>query len=304
MAHAVTFQFTPRSISNAQLKTKMERNISALLTEINRAGTAGSALNLTNISMEAGARARLEALWSDARFVCDKSSNVSNCLQDMQGYQVRQIPITMKPVDNSYQDRLNRELTLSLNRNGVITGVRLAMEKHEDVEQILQSQGGVTDLAQRREILKWVEDFRCYYNERNINALNEIFSDDALIITGSVVRRQTGLSDNAHVREDVVYNVQNKKQYIDKLRNIFRTNARVHVDFEHINLAVHGSKNNIYGVKLHQKWRTSRYSDDGWLFLLWDFQDPDHPKIHVRTWQPQEVVDRDGALGLSDFFIP
>ena len=44
---------------------------------------------------------------------------------------------------------------------------------------------------------------------------------------------------------------------------------------------------NCYGVRLHQAWRSSRYSDDGYLFLLWDFNDETRPVIHVRTWQPE-----------------
>ena len=66
----------------------------------------------------------------------------------------------------------------------------------------------------------------------------------------------------------------------------------------------HGAKPNIYGVILHQDWKTSTYMDDGWLFLLWDFNDPEKPQIHVRTWQSEQVVAKDGLFSLDDFFIP
>lgn len=302
----VTFKFSAGTIDDGPLKTRMESNISALLTEINRAGNSGTALNLSNISMESGAKTRLNALWTEAaHFVCDKQTNISKCLNDFQGYQVRAIPITMKPVDSSYDQSLNRELTISINKNGVITGVRPAWELQEDVSKILFSPGGVADTRQRREILKWVEDFRCYYNERNLKALNQIYSDDALIITGSVVtQRKTQGDMGVRLEQKVKYTVQSKEQYISKLSQIFQNTRRINVEFDHISVVMHGAKPNIYGVTLHQKWQTNTYSDEGWLFLLWDFNDPEKPQIHVRTWQPEQIVAKDGVFTLDDFFIP
>lgn len=300
----VTFKFSAGTIDAGSLKTKMENNISALLTEIDRAGKAGSDLNLSQINMEPAAKTRLSALWEDARFVCDKSSNISKCLNDFQGYQVRAIPITMKPLDSSYEGSLSRELTISLSKAGVITGVRPAWELQEDVSKIMFSPGGVADTRQRREILKWVEDFRCYYNEKNLQALNQIYSDDALIITGSVVTQRANKGDGVRLEQNIKYTVQSKEQYINKLSRIFKNNRRVNVEFDHISVVMHGAKKNIYGVTLHQKWQTSSYSDEGWLFLLWDFNDPEQPQIHVRTWQPDQVVANDGVFTLDDFFIP
>lgn len=303
-AAQVTFKFSAGTIDAGTLKTKMENNISALLTEIDRAGKAGSDLNLSQINMEPAAKTRLSALWEDARFVCDKSSNISKCLNDFQGYQVRAIPITMKPLDSSYEGSLSRELTISLSKSGVITGVRPAWELQEDVSKIMFSPGGVADTRQRREILKWVEDFRCYYNEKNLQALNQIYSDDALIITGSVVTQRANKGDGVRLEQNVKYTVQSKEQYINKLSRIFKNNRRVNVEFDHISVVMHGAKKNIYGVTLHQKWQTNSYNDEGWLFLLWDFNDPEQPQIHVRTWQPDQVVANDGVFTLDDFFIP
>lgn len=301
----VSFEFSAGTIDAGTLKSKMERNISALLTEINRACTSRTNLNLSQINMEPAAKTRLIALWKDARFVCDKPTNFSKCLNDFQGYQVRAIPITMKPIDSSYNGSIDRELTISLNKIGVITGVRPAWEFQEDVSKIMRSPGGVTDTRQRREILKWIEDFRCYYNEKNITALNQIYSDDALIITGSVVTQRTNHGDmGMRLDQKVNYTVQSKERYIKKLSRIFNTNRRVNVEFDHISVVMHGVKPNIYGVTLHQRWQTSSYSDEGWLFLLWDFNDPEKPQIHVRTWQPDQVVAKDGVFSLDDFFIP
>ncbi len=300
----VTFSFSAGSISDRVLKSRMENSISLLLTEIHSAGTEDRSLHLNQISMEEAAKNRLEALWDILPFICEDEQNVSKCLNDHQGFQVRGIKIIMKPKDSSYDQSLYRELTISLNKNGTITGVRPALEMQEDVAKIMGEGRDVEDITRRREILKWVEDFRNYYNERNINSLRQIYSDDALIITGSVVMSRSSGDYRNQLSTNVKYTVQSKEEYIDKMSRIFKNNRYINIKFDSITVVRHGAKANIYGVTLHQSWRTSNYSDEGWLFLLWDFNDPDRPQIHVRTWQPEQVVIENGVFTLDDFFIP
>lgn len=304
-AAQVKFRFGANPDIPASIKEKVETNISALLTQINAAAADSIPLNFAGIDIEEGAAERLAALWSGVRFSCNKKLNISKSLEDVQGYQVRGIFITMQPVDDSYTQSLDRELTVSVNRVGEITGVRLAMETQEDVNKILSEGVAVTDLRQRRELLKFVEDFRCYYNERNLDALEKIFSDNALIITGSVIKKGQRSTEGAILEESKVkYKVLSKQQYIDNLAKVFRNNARLEVDFDRIQVVQNASKEGVYGVTLHQSWKSSSYSDEGWLFLYWDLSDPDEPKIMIRTWQEDEIVQQHGVFNINDFFIP
>ena len=52
------------------------------------------------------------------------------------------------------------------------------------------------------------------------------------------------------------------------------------------------------------------YSDDGYLFMLWDFRDDSMPQIHVRTWQPYwmdeartKAITDDKVIDINDFRI-
>lgn len=305
MAGNVSFRFAPGTINDAKMKAKMERSISSLLTVIQTTETADTTLDLSSIDMEIGAKEHLMNLWKLLPFKCDDEINVAKCLNDFQGYQVRGIKITLQPKDESYTQSVERELTISLNRNGTITGVRPALELQEDVQKVMSNGKDVDDIVRRREILKWVEDFRNYYNERDIKSLEKIFSDDALIITGSLVQPSVKSKElDKQMTSNVKYTVQSKEQYIEKMKRIFKNNQYINIQFDKISVARHGAKPNIYGVTLCQSWRTSSYSDKGWLFLLWDFSDPDKPQIHVRTWQPEQVVALHGVYDLNDFFIP
>ena len=153
-----------------------------------------------------------------------------------------------------------------------------------------------------------MEDFRSYYDEKNISAIENIFSDNALIITGRVMES----IGNSHMeindpRKKVIYTKQNKKQYISNLGQVFKNNRYINVEFSDIQLTRHPAKENFYGVRLRQKWNSQRYngklySDDGYLFLFWDFTDPENPQIHVRSWtQYSPSLTEDDLLSPNDF---
>lgn len=306
----VTFRFSD-GIDNQSLKAGVERSVSALLSEINNAEAAGREINLSAIPMEANAREGLTSLWRNIRFRCEWTNNVQSCLQDMTGYEIRQIPVEMKPLGNTYRGELHKELTVSFSRQGTITGVRMAMDKNSYMA-LMRGGNSNVEMRMRNEILKFVEDFRSYYVEKNIDALKNIFSDDALIITGRVIRRVEannvdGISKR--VREKVVYSKQSKKQYMDNLQALFKSTRYVHVDFSDIDIIRHGSNPKIYGVRLRQKWHSQRYNgnqyaDDGTVFLLWDFTDEDNPQIYVRTWTPLQAGGDGDDFTPEQFYLP
>jgi hypothetical protein len=123
--------------------------------------------------------------------------------------------------------------------------------------------------------------------------LAKIYSDDALIITGKVIK-QTQSTENilgsyGFSKEKIEYQVQTKKEYINKLGAIFRNNAKINVLFDDIEVVRHPKYDDIYGVRLKQGWNTTNYSDIGFLFLMIDFKDGENMQIHVRTWQPEKL---------------
>ena len=306
----VKFQFSD-GIYNESLKSHVESNVSKLLSEINSAEANERQLNVANIDIDEMATNGLNSLWENIHFRCEWNNNVQPCLKDFTGYAIRQIPVEMKPIDNTYKGEIHKELTISFNKKGTITGVRTALDNNSYLAIL---QGGKTnlDLRMRREILNFVENFRSYYEEKNIVALENIFSEDALIITGRVIKtlgRNNVDGISQRVKEKVVFSKQNKTQYINNLRNLFKSHEFINVDFSEIELMRHGSNPNIYGVKLRQKWLGQRYngnqySDDGNVFLLWDFSEEGSPKIHVRTWTPKTNSQTNDDFTPEDFFIP
>lgn len=295
----VRFVFQTGSITTSSLSQRMEQNASALLSAINTASINQTGISLAGIGMEDNARNNLINLWENIHFYCEDEDVIEPCLDDAQGYQVRGIPISIQPQSDDFEGSLEREITISFNRSGSITGVRMALENNQ-ISNIMKTGTAVTDTRRRLEILKFVEDFRCYYNEKNLAALEKVYSDDALIITGSVIKNKEG-----GMVPTVKYRKQDKQQYMQSLKGIFARNKYIDIKFSKISVVRHGSKPDFYGVTLQQDWNTSTYSDQGWLFLLWDFRDENNPVIHVRTWQPNQAIQTDAdVFSLDDFFIP
>lgn len=306
-AQSVSFKFEDSSLANAAFRQKMESRISRLLSEITQASATNRSLNLESLYMTETVKNRLSKLWENLHFSCDYTSNVEKCLRDVNGYEVRGILITLHPTAANYKGSTSRELAISFAADGLITGVNMTLENNS-YQEILNNGVDVTDTRRRLEILKFVEDFRSYYDEKDLNALEGIYSEDALIITGKVVQRKNLGSDQARMKPEIEYSKMDKRQYMTKLASIFRNNKFIKVKFDDIDVKRHGAKEGFYAVTLRQNWQSSNYSDDGYLFLLWEFKEGQSPVVHVRTWQPEMVgnrhLDRDEVFNENDFFIP
>lgn len=297
-------------ISNEALKQKMEIRVSSLLTELSHATKEGRQLRLKQIVMTEEAKEAMKRLWRSYNFLCDNQVNETLCLTDVNGYEIRNIPVTLVPMGSGYTGEREKELTISLTRDGIIAGVHMALSNNA-FRDIVNKGLDVTDMRRRLEILNFVEAFRSYYDEKDIASLRQVYSEDALIITGKVIQRRSTSHDHpTMLKQEIEYSKRNKEQYLNSLDNIFRKNKFIKVSFDSIHVVRHPAKPNFYGVTLYQNWKSSNYQDDGYVFLLWEFKDDndEHPIIHVRTWQPDRIgakpLVKKEIFTIDDFFIP
>lgn len=287
---------------NLSVRNKMERNGTALLTELNNAQGEQRTLRLNNIGINNDAASDLFVMWEVCPFRCDELDIVERGLNTASGFQIRNIPVIMEPrKGESFNEDKYQEIVLNFDRNGNISGLCFALSSTH-YTQIMRSDLEVTDLRRRSMVIDFVEQFRTAYNRKDMNFLEDVYSDDALIITGKVINRKP-LDGNVSWGSKVEYTSQTKRQYLNKLSSVFKNNSRINIIFEDVKVNKHRTNPNIYGVKLIQHWNTSSYSDKGYLFLLWDFTDEDHPQIHVRTWQPYEETPKEEVFELGDFTI-
>ena len=271
-------------LENETLKEAAQKNISTLLTEFNMAQADGRELNMGGIQISEHAQADINKLWSETPFRCGDTEMIERCLlMHDKSYQVRNIQIFMKGAEG--EDEYH-EAVIGFDGNGAISDFHLAIDNNLYLK-VLKRGTDVTDLRYRQMILDYVEQFRTAYNTKDIEFLEQIFSDDALIITGKAVKSVPSEMNNFMPQEKVEYVKSNKKQYLTRLSSVFKNNKHIRVIFDEIKVMKHPAKRNYYGVTLKQGYSSDNYSDVGYLFLLWDFNNPDMPQIHVRTWQPE-----------------
>lgn len=292
-------------IDNQQLKQRMEQAVSAVMTEINRSHEQ----NLTKLTfpdsyINKEAQEGLNQLWKNDHMRCVEEEIVERLITTYQGYQVRSIPLIVNSASGGEQLGY-QEAVINFDNNGVITSfyytINPELYSKLRMDQMRNRRYEVTDIKDRMMILDYVEHFRTSYNQKDLKFLRQVFSDDALIITGRVVKVKK--SEVVPSGKKVIYTTQTKQQYLDNLARAFKTNSYIKVSFDDVVIVEHPTIHGIYGVTVHQKWNTARYSDEGYVFMVWDFRNPEIPQIHVRTWQPDYIdKERGQKLNPNDVF--
>ena len=292
-------------IDNPQLKQQMEHAVSAVMSEINRSHEKNlSTLVIPEKYMDNDALAELNQLWQNDRIRCVEEEVVERVLTTHNGYQVRNIPLIVNSAAGG-EELGYQEAVVNFDKQGVITSfyytINPELYSKLRMNQMADRRYEVTDIKDRMMILDYVEHFRTSYNQKDLKFLRQVFSDDALIITGKVVKVRK--SEVVPSGNKIIYTTQTKQQYLTNLAQAFKSNSYIKVTFDDVVIVEHPTIRGIYGVTVHQKWNTARYSDEGYVFMLWDLRQPDTPQIHVRTWQPDYIDKARGQkLNPNDVF--
>ena len=283
------------SLYDAQLKQKVDENVSKLLSEINSAFTANSVPNLTAIDMSDDAKSNILALWETSHFRTQETEYYNDILNLRSGgMELREIRLY---VEQASETEKNQEGVIVFTKNGTIDNFYLAIGNN--IRGTVMAEGkDVEDLRRRETIINFVRNFPYSYNRKDLDFLQKVFSDDALIITGKVIKRKISDGDNFTQnlsQETITYVKQTKSEYLTKMKQIFAANEYLNIKFDELKVVCHNKYPDYYGVTIKQHWNSSKYSDIGYVFLLIDFSDEDNPIIHVRTWQPDKVNGRELA---------
>lgn len=288
MSRAIDVTFTvDEGVNRPAAMTTAERNLGLLLSEVNRAQKAQTALSSSNLRMTAFAKKSIERIWAVTPFYCPDDEVVEHCWVFANGtMMVRTIPIIIQPIGEDFGMDAFQQVVVEFDRSGTITDFRFPLSAH-NMSQF--SGNEVVSTEQQLIIMQQLERFRTAYNQKDITTIEQMFSDDALIITGHVTQTRVQ-GDSRMLKPQVTFNKQNKEQYIANLRRAFARNKWIQVDFSGEQISASRVDGTMYGIKLHQSWKSSNYNDEGVLFLIWQFpRDGSDPIIHVRTWQPSEV---------------
>jgi len=204
------------------------------------------------------------------------------------------------PMSFSFQNN-NRtfveDVVFTLNKKNKITNITFGLSK-QSVDDI--SSNTFWSEKTRVELINFMENYKTAYALKRLDYIENIFSDNALIITGSVVKVKPSAEFQYSNNQIVRYNRMSKEQYLRNLQHCFKSNEFINIRFADNTVRQSGKGSEIFGIQIKQDYFSTNYGDTGYLFLLIDMTDSIAPVIHVRTWQPEKNAD--GSIyGLSDF---
>jgi hypothetical protein len=278
-----------------------------VLLEINRVAEGSGNMDALAQSLTGDALATLKRFVAETKPTTARKAYSPQMIQREHGafYDIRSITMRVKLGETDASE--NQNLIFTFNKAGTIISVR-AVVPNQDYKSLIAEAKTPEDSIQRGRILDFLERFRMAYNTKDLDYLDRVFSDDALIIVGTVLRENTKkdyVPPKSTLAEQKIKLVQlSKREYLDNLKtSAFKSASFLNVRFEDINILQHDNPRLpfIYGVSCWQKWNAAKYSDEGFLFLMMDFRNLEEPMVHVRTWQPKGFEDE--KIGLYDFNV-
>lgn len=199
--------------------------------------------------------------------------------------------------------KVTEELVFVFDDNNKIEQINFALSD-EAVEDII-GKVKATDF-EKFQIVNFIEQYKTAYCTKNIEFIEKVFDDNALIIVGQMLKNDDTNIEGMYNKLGRTWKAvkYSKKDYIRNLVSLFKSNEYVNLHFEdNIITRVNSDTTKVFGVQIHQYYYSQKYSDEGYLFLMFDLTEKDQPKIYVRTWQPEK--NPDGTIfGLDDFYLP
>ena len=152
---------------------------------------------------------------------------------------------------------------------------------------------GAWNEASRMAIMQFLENYKTAFALKRLDYIESIFDDEAIIITGTVIKKATTNRDdygnfNIGNNPNVRFNSFDKKSYIKHLARSFASKEYINLRFADNEVYQMGKGGESFAIQLSQEYYSSNYGDKGYLFLLVDVNDPLQPIIKVRTWQPEK----------------
>jgi hypothetical protein len=204
---------------------------------------------------------------------------------------------------NGIRKAFVEDLVFTFNDQGKISNIAFGLGKKAEDDVLGKV---VWSETARKSIMDFLENYKTAYALKRLDYIKTIFDDDAVIITGRVVKRNPVMYQNPETgatikNYDIIkYNRQTKDEYIRNLARTFASNEFVNIRFANNDIIKMGKGGEMYAIQIAQDYYSTHYGDKGYLFLMVDINDPKHPLIKVRTWQP-EKDPKFGLYGPGDF---
>ncbi len=202
----------------------------------------------------------------------------------------RSIPMAFSFKNN--KRKFVEDVTFTFDEHRKIECVAFGLGNQAKTDIFDKGVGAWSDYA-KMVIATFLENYKTAFALKRLDYLESVFDDNATIITGHIIKKNpklniegqaTTFGDNKPL---IKYTRQTKSEYLRKLKICFQSNQFINIRFADNDVVKMGAGGETYGIQIKQDYYSSYYGDQGYLFLMVDFNDPENPSIKVRTWQPE-----------------
>lgn len=188
------------------------------------------------------------------------------------------------------------DVVFYFDKEGKIDNISFGLGIDATNDILVRSAGGWGD-EPRAILLEFLENYKTAYALERLDYIKSIFSDEAQIITGKVLKTKPGLNPanekniSIEGQKAIEYTRLTKAEYMERLKRVFANNEFININFSHTTVRKITKIENKekYVIQLAQEYNSSIYSDKGYLLLLIDITNKEEPLIEIRTWQPDEI---------------
>lgn len=219
------------------------------------------------------------------------------------GFEARKIMV------RHHYPTINKQTTeyivLDFNHNGELIDLNMSITEELYDKFTRQAEYG-RDWQQRQEIIKFIEKYRTAFHTRDLETINLMFAEDALILVGRHIEtREMNSSELNYIQlpgqPGFAQLRLTKEEYIRRQRQVFDSQRDIFIDFSTFDITSKSNAPDVYGVAMRQHYSSTTYADEGYLFLLIDFEH-ENPQIYIRAWQPNEW-DTNALINAGNFRV-
>lgn len=206
----------------------------------------------------------------------------------------RQIPVSIKYTGNH---SCRENIVFRFDPQGNIESMAYALTKVAEEDIFRQSRWS---MQARYAILHFMEDYQTAFSLKRLDYIKQIFSDNAIIITGKIIGGSASKRNGFFKASESSYSLNSPKisyhrfdkdEYIKYLEQDFLKKRYVQLRYEENEIAQANTRNltgDVYWIELKQFYSSDIYCDQGYLTLMLDMTEKT-PQIKIRTWTPRKV---------------
>lgn len=144
------------------------------------------------------------------------------------------------------------------------------------------------DLEHRQEIITFCEKLNTAYNSKDEEYIKDFFEDGKIVL-------------DTNIQGDSIQRTIGAGNILRNLKRFWTHGGKCRFQISEMEIRIHPSKPKYYSATFKQEWQNEYYSNDGYIFLIFDYSNEEAPTIPVCVWHHGCPLNVKDVARLGDF---